>query len=87
MIRNLLQTFVLNNFARFSGCGINMSKSEAIHVRSLKDSGFKPFQNDGPVWKENSFRYLGLQFSLNTRSLYELNFIPKLTQIQQTLNC
>ena len=82
---NLFDT--LNNLARFSGCGINMSKSEAIHLGSLKDSDFKPFQNDGLVWKDNSFRYLGVQFSLNTRSLYELNFIPKLTQIQQTLNC
>ena len=27
------------------------------------------------------------KFSLNTRSLNELYFIPKLNQIQQTLNC
>ena len=78
---------ILNNLARFSGCCTNMSKSEAIHVGSLKGSDFKPFQNDRLVWKDNSFRYLGVQFSLNTRSLYELNFILKLTQIQQTLNC
>ena len=82
---NLFDT--LNNFARFSGCSVNMSKSEAIHVGSLKGSDFKPFQNDGLVWKENTFKYLGVQFSLNIRSLYELNFIPKLNQIQQTLNC
>ena len=64
-----------------------MSKSEAIHVGSLKRTDFKPFQNDGLMWKENSFSYLGFQFSLNTRSLYELKFVPKLNQIQQTLNC
>ena len=63
-----------------------MSKSEAIHVGSLKGPDFKPFQNDALMWKENSFRYLGVQFSLNTKSLYELNFVPKLTQIQHTLN-
>ena len=78
---------ILNNFTRFSGCRVNMSKSEAIHVGSLKGSDLKPFLNDGLMWKDNSFRYLGVQFSLNTRSLYELNFVPKLTQIQQTLNC
>ena len=82
---NLFDT--LNNYARFSGCSVNMSKSEAIHVGSLKGSDFKPFQNDGLVWKENTFKYLGVQFSLNISSLYELNFIPKLNQIQQTLNC
>ena len=54
---------------------------------SLKGCDFKPFQNDGLVWKENSCKYLGVHFSLNMESLYELNFIPKLNQIQQILNC
>ena len=73
---NLFDT--LNNFARFSGCSVNMSKSEAIHVGSLKGSDFKPFQDGGLVWKENNFKYLGVQFSLNIRSLYELNFYPQI---------
>ena len=37
------------------------------------------------TWKTNSFRYLGINFSLNVKALYELNFIPKLTQIQQII--
>jgi len=77
----------LNKFAELSGCKVNISKSEAIHIGSLKGSDFKPFNNDGLVWKENCFKCLGIQFSLNNRSLYELNFVPKLTQIQQILNC
>jgi len=77
----------LNKFSRFSGCRVNMKKSEAIHVGTLRGSDFRPFQDDGLVWKENSFKYLGVQFSLNVKSLFELNFVPKLNQIQQILNC
>ena len=64
-----------------------MLKSEAIYVGSLNGCDFKPFQKDGLVWKENSFKYISVQFSLNSKSLYELNFISKLNKIQQTLNC
>ena len=78
---------ILNKFASLSGCKINLSKSEAIHIGALKGSTFYPFSNDGLTWKTNSFRYLGINFSLNVKALYELNFIPKLTQIQQIINC
>ena len=56
----------LNGFASLSGCKINMSKSEAIHIHvcSSKNSDFKPFSNEGLVWKDNTFRTLGVNFSL-----------------------
>ena len=77
---------VLDKFASFSGCKINLSKSEAIHIGSLKGTGFCPFEEDGLRWRTNSFKTLGINFSLNINSLYELNFIPKLRHIEQTLN-
>ena len=77
----------LDKFASFSGCRINMSKSEAIHIGSLKGSDSCPFEDVGLQWKTNSFKTLGINFSLNINSLYELNFIPKLAKIEQTLNC
>jgi hypothetical protein len=83
--RNLFET--LRIYATLSGCKINMSKSEAIHIGELKGSDFKPFSNEGLVWKDNTFKTIGVKFSLNVKSLYELNFVPKLTQIQQILNC
>ena len=72
-------------FASLSGCKINMSESEAIHIGSSEGSDFKPFSNECLVWKENTFN--SVNFSLNVKALYELNFIPKLTHIQQILNC
>ena len=78
---------VLRDFGSLSGCKINMSKSEAIHIGCSKGSDFKPYSNEGLVWKDNTFSTLGINFSLNVKALYELNFIPKLTHIQQILNC
>ena len=78
---------LLHKFALFSGCKINLSKSEAIHIGSLKGSTFHPLQEEGLQWKDNSFKALGILFSLNTKSLYELNYVPKLVQIEHTLNC
>ena len=68
---------ILSKSASLSGYKINLSKSEAIHIGALKGSTFYPFSNDGLTWKTNSFRYLGIIFSLNVKALYELNFIPK----------
>ena len=79
--------FSINLLLYLVNCKINLSKSEAIHIGALKGSTFYPFSNEGLTWKTNSFRYLGINFSLNVKALYELNFIPKLTQIQQIINC
>ena len=64
-----------------------MSKSEAIHIGSLRNSDVFPFQDSGLRWRSNTFKTLGINFSLNVNSLYDLNFVPKLRQIEQTLNC
>ena len=77
----------LDQFASFSDCKVNMSKSGAIHIGSLKNSDVFPFQDSGLRWKSNTFKTLGIIFSLNVTSLYDLNFVLKLRRIEQTLNC
>ena len=65
-----------------------MSKSEAIHIGSLKGTDFFSFWGSrSQVEKQHFQNFWVLIFSLNINSLYELNFIPKLHQIEQTLNC
>ena len=39
------------------------------------------------TWKSNQFKALGINFSINTRSFFNLNFKTKLNQIETTLNC
>ena len=77
----------LDQFPSFSGCKVNMSKSEAIHIGSLRNSDVFPFQDSSFRWRSNPFKTLGINFSLNVNSLSDLNFVPKLRQSEQTLNC
>ena len=52
-----------------------------------KGSQYFPFSDQGLTWKSNQFKALGINFSINTRSLFNLNFKTKLNQIETTLNC
>jgi hypothetical protein len=49
----------LDKFAFFSGCKINKSKCEAIHIGSLKGSDFHPLEEVGLKWKSNTFKTFG----------------------------
>ena len=82
---NLFAT--LDIFGKFSGCKINMSKSESIWIGSKKGVQDFPYQDQGLKWVSGKFKCLGIMFSLNSNALFELNFKPKLKQIEQTLNC
>ena len=41
---------------------------------------------DGLTWKSDSFKYLGINFSLDKRKLYDLNFPKKIQAIETQLN-
>ena len=77
----------LNRFAKCSGCKINLSKSNAIWVGAKKGSQYFPFSNQGLIWKSNPFKALGINFSINTGFVYNLNYEIKLYQIESLLNC
>ena len=77
----------LNRFAKCSGCNISLSKSNAIWIGAKKGSQFFPFSNQGLIWKSNQFKALGINFSINTGSMYNLNYRIKLNQIESLLNC
>ena len=77
----------LNSFAKRSGCKVNLSKSNAIWIGTKKGSQYFPFLNEGLIWKSNQFKALGINFSINTGSMYNLNYRVKLNQIESVLNC
>ena len=67
----------LNRFAKCSSCKINLSKSNAIWIGAKKGSQH-PFSNQGRVLKSNQFKALGINFSINTGFMYNLNYEIKL---------
>ena len=46
-----------------------------------------PYSGQGVSWKTNQFRSLGIQFSLDRKLLFDLNYKKKLKQIKQLVNC
>ena len=77
----------LSNFGKFSGCKINFSKTEAVWIGSKRGCQLFPYSNSGVSWKESQFKCLGINFSLNTDKIFDLNYSTKLRKIEQTLNC
>ena len=82
---NLFST--LDTFAEYSGCKINLSKSEAIWIGSKKGSNTFPLREKGLSWKLLLLKLLVLYFILNTKYMFDLNYKVKLKQIEQSLNC
>ena len=77
----------LNKFGRFSGCKINLTKTEAIWIGSKRGCQKFPFNNLGITWKLSNFKSLGINFSLNLGLIFDLNYKEKLKQLTQTINC
>ncbi|XP_072168661.1 uncharacterized protein [Diadema setosum] len=77
----------IGSFSESSGCKLNISKSEAIWIGSLKGSQKFPFSEKGLKWNKSTFKTLGIHFSLNISNLYDLNHKTKLKSIENILNC
>ena len=85
---SFIQLFnTLHEFGLYSGCKININKTEAIWIGSKKDSQHIPPINRGITWKANQFKCLGVNLSLNVSSIFDLNYKIKLKRIKQTINC
>ena len=78
---------VLTCFGDCSGCKINLSKTEVIWIGSKQGSTERFLSVTGITWRINQFKCLGVTFSLNVRSMFDLNYKVKLKRIEQTLNC
>ena len=78
---------ILNIFGKYSGCKINLTKTEAIWIGAKRGCQTFPFINQGITWKNSNFKSLGINFSLNLGLIFDLNYKEKLKSITQTINC
>ena len=78
---------VLNQFGKYSGCKLNLSKTEAIWIGSKKGCQDFPMSNQGITWRNSTFKSLGINFSLDLSLIFDLNYKEKLKQMTQTINC
>ena len=78
---------IVNKFGKYSGCKINLSKTEAVWIGSKRGCQEFPLEDQGVTWKSSTFKSLGINFSLDLGLIFDLNYKEKLKRMKQTLNC
>ena len=78
---------ILNKFGRYSGCKMNITKTEAIWIGSKRGCQEFPLRDKGITWRPSNFKSLGVNFSLDLGLMFDLNYKEKLKRIKQTVNC
>ena len=78
---------ILNEFGRYSGCQINLTKTEVVWIGSKRGCQDFPLRNQGITWKTSRFKSLGVNFSLDLGLIFDLNYKEKLKRLTHTINC
>ena len=76
----------LHIFGLYSGCKINLNKTEAIWIGSKVRCQEFPHINPEITWKTSQFKSLGINFSISLGLSFYLNYKEKLKWIEQTIN-
>jgi hypothetical protein len=76
---------VLNEFSRMSGLKINYEKSVAVWLGAMNNSREKFLNELSLIWNPETFKVLGVIFSLNVRNIVHLNYDDKLGQVEKIL--
>ena len=76
----------LQNFSKFSGLNVNYEKTVAKIIGPLKDTNAKLYSMKKLFWSDGSFRLLGINIHMDSRSLHEANYDEALEKIKDVLN-
>jgi hypothetical protein len=77
---------VLKFYAEISGLHVNVDKTKAIWIGSMKGSENKLCHDIHLQWERDQFRLLGIQFSINLDEMISLNYTPKINEIKNLLS-
>ena len=72
----------LNTFEKYSGLKMNVSKTKAMWIETMKNSSEKPLGLEWCLTVKN----LGVIFSCNQKVIFSQNFQEKLDKIQKVIN-
>ena len=72
--------------AEISGLKINLEKTNVIWIGSKKHSQDKICVKWGLKWGSNTFKLLGITFSVDLDLMIVLNYKPRLKEIENTIN-
>ena len=75
----------LENFSSISGLKINNEKTQIMWIGSRKNSNMKYMRDRNYTWDPGIIKILGINFSTDLDSIFEINYKGKLTQIETLL--
>ena len=73
----------LDTFSKISGLIINNDKTQIMWIGSRKNCNTKYMRDRNYTWDPGIIRILGINFSTNLDSIFEINYKNKLSQIEQ----
>ena len=76
---------LIGQFAKFSGLKPNYSKTVCIKIGPLRYSNMKLCKNFNLTWSQEPFKFLGITFSVNLTDMEDLNYLPKLKEINNLI--
>ena len=82
---------LLNDFENFSGCRLNLNKSQAFFVGSRRCERNKPFSKSGLCWPDQEIKYLGIWIPIKKKKdinkiLLQRNFGSVLDKMKTLCN-
>lgn len=81
---NLMKS--LKEYGEILNFKMNPAKSETLNINALKPEEHS-YQKDFPfVWGKKELKYLGVEITTSTETLYQLNFLPLLNDIKLELH-
>ena len=76
---------VLDRFYAISGLKINIEKTKAIWIGSLKNSEVRICRNYNLDWTEGYFKILGVTFTTEVFDIWDVNIPPIISKVQSLL--
>ena len=76
---------VLEIFGTYSGLKVNKEKTQIVWIGSKKGNTQKMCQQVNLKWEVNTFRVLGITFSVNLNDMPGLNYDTIITEVERTL--
>lgn len=75
----------LDRYADMSGLKVNIDKTKVVWIRKKKFSRDKMCGKHGLDWGSSRFTMLGIDFSVNLSEIEDLNYTPKIREIENVL--
>jgi hypothetical protein len=77
---------LVKNVGNISGLVVNYSKSSILKIGSIKNDDIMFFPEMKFIWSKGPIKFLGIQISLNSQEMFNLNYETQFKKLSNILN-